>query len=141
VPIGYLVQLHKGSVGCSITNEIVNPFKALYPNKGDLIKQKFEEAGLSLEKVIGSYVDREDPILILSMLGHTLWMNPVFQDVFLKTDNDLMEFFNPSFGFEAYETARDMCLFKKPISYDYKSISFVIRYFIDYFSKESMEVI
>jgi hypothetical protein len=98
----------------------------------------FSDAGLVLVNIVGPYVNNEEPILLLNNIGRTLWMNDVFQDVFLKGEKDLLEFFNPSFGFEVFEIARDVCFKQQPSRFEYKGLLFVM-FCIFHFRKELMK--
>jgi hypothetical protein len=98
--------------------------KAKPRTKHEVIEQTFADHGLILSDCVSKYVDVKEPVFCVNLIERVLWMNFSFQDVFNKSEKDLLEVFSPPYGFERFEKAGEFVLSKLPTHHEFRNIEF-----------------
>lgn len=92
--------------------------------KRETISQIFQDNDIPV-KIFEQFKETKDPVIVIDLLGRTLWMNDIFQTVNLKSDDDLLDCLSLDYGFEVFEQGVEHLTKELPTNYSISTIEFV----------------
>jgi hypothetical protein len=109
---------------CYARNSQINEHVKQPKTKLEVIEQSFVDSGLDFAEVISKYVEIKSPVFCLNLIERVLWMNFTFQDVFNRSEKDLLDIFSPPYGFESFERGWENVLVTIPQNYEFQNLEF-----------------
>lgn len=93
--------------------------------KKELIERIFKDYKVNSED-FSSIINNKLPVVLIDVFGRVLWMNEMFKNVNLLSEEDLYESLVTKFGFEVFEQGLDKVIKDLPEEYKISNIEFVI---------------